>query len=130
MKREFKIPFHFSDSEYVSRFDKTKEALAKRSSDALLMFAPESNYLIYGYDTFGFAMFQCVIVGADGQLNLLTSAADLRQAHQTWTLDDCQINVWRDVKGVTLAKNLVSLAFGLGYRGKIRMKTQIMGLTF
>ena len=51
------MPFHFSDFEYVSSLDKTKEALAKRSFDALLMFAPESHYLICGYDTFGFAMF-------------------------------------------------------------------------
>ena len=107
MKREFKIPFHFSDSEYVSRFDKTTEALAKRSSDALLMFAPESNYLIYGYDTFGFAMFQCVIVGADGQLNLLTSAADLRQAHQTSTLDPGPWTTARSMCGEMLKELLL-----------------------
>ena len=63
------MPFHFSDSGYVSRLGKTKEAPAKRSFDVLLMFAPESHYLICGYDTFGFAMFQCLILGADGQFD-------------------------------------------------------------
>tara|TARA_B100000780_G_C20794964_1_gene315688 strand:- start:119 stop:364 length:246 start_codon:yes stop_codon:yes gene_type:complete len=33
------------------------------------MYAPESYYWICGYDTFGFAMFQCLILGADGQFD-------------------------------------------------------------
>ena len=79
------------------------------------MFAPEIHYWICGYDTFGFVMFQCLILGADGQLDLLTRAPDLRQAKQTSTLEDCQINVWRDVEGVSPTKNLVILVFDLGY---------------
>ena len=37
------MPFHFSDSEYVSCLNKAKEALTKRGLDTLLMFAPESH---------------------------------------------------------------------------------------
>ena len=79
------MPFHFSDSEYVSGLNKAKKARSKRGLDALLMFAPESHYWICGYDTLGFALFQCLILGAHGQLNLLTLAPDLRQAQQTST---------------------------------------------
>jgi Xaa-Pro dipeptidase len=95
-----------------------------------LIFAPGSHYWIREYDTFGFAMFQCLILAANGQLNLLTRAPDLRQAQQTSTLEDCQIHVWRDVEGVSPAENLASLVFDLGYRGKIAMETQAVGLTF
>ena len=75
-------------------------------------------------------MFQCLILGANGQLNLLTRAPDLRQAQQTSSLDDCQIHMWRDFEGVSPAENLANLVFDLGYRGKITMETQTVGLTF
>ncbi|MDB3873862.1 aminopeptidase P family N-terminal domain-containing protein, partial [bacterium] len=68
------MPFHFSDAEYAARLSKAAAALQAQDLEALLLFAPESHYWICGYDTFGFAMFQCLILGADGRLNLLTRA--------------------------------------------------------
>ena len=84
------MPFHLAYAEYATRLAKAKASLVDRGLDALLMFAPESHYWICGYDTFGFAMFQCMILGADGRLNLLTRAPDLRQAQQTSTLSDAK----------------------------------------
>ena len=72
------MPFHFADAEYATRLAQATASLVGRGLDALLMFAPESHYWICGYDTFGFAMFQCIILGADGWLNLLTRAPDFR----------------------------------------------------
>jgi Xaa-Pro dipeptidase len=71
-------------------------ALAERKLDAILLFAPESHYYLCGYDTFGFAMFQCLVLTADGRLHLFTRAPDLRQARQTSTLDDEHIHIWVD----------------------------------
>ena len=56
------MPYHFKDCEYEMRLKKATAAVAARGLDALLMFAPESHYWICGYDTFGFAMFQCLIL--------------------------------------------------------------------
>ena len=124
------MPFHFAYAEYATRLAKAKASLVDRGLDALLMFAPESHYWICGYDTFGFAMFQCMILGADGRLNLLTRAPDLRQAQQTSTLSDAQIHIWKDIEGVAPAASLAALVTKLGYSGKIAMETQTVGLTF
>ena len=43
------------------------------------MFAPESHYYLFGYDTFGFAMFQCLVL-SNSELHLFTRTPDLRQA--------------------------------------------------
>ncbi|MDA8540765.1 aminopeptidase P family N-terminal domain-containing protein, partial [Planktomarina temperata] len=56
------MPFHFSDAEYAARLSKAAAALQAQDLEALLLFAPESHYWICGYDTFGFAMFQCLIL--------------------------------------------------------------------
>ena len=124
------MPFHFADAEYATRLVKATASLVDHGLDALLMFAPESHYWICGYDTFGFAMFQCMILGADGRLNLLTRAPDLRQAQQTSTLSDAQIHIWKDIEGVAPAASLAALVTKLGYSGKIAMETQTVGLTF
>ena len=108
------MPFHFSDSEYATRLSKAAAALQARDLEALLIFAPESHYWICGYDTFGFAMFQCLILGADGRLNLLTRAPDLRQAQQTSTLSDAQIHIWKDIEGVSPASALARFGQILG----------------
>jgi Xaa-Pro dipeptidase len=71
-----------------------------------------------------------MILGADGRLNLLTRAPDLRQAQQTSTLSSAQIHIWKDIEGVAPAANLAALVAKLGYRGKIAMETQTVGLTF
>ena len=124
------MPFHFSDSEYATRLSKAATALQARDLEALLLFAPENQYWICGYDTFGFAMFQCLILGADGRLNLLTCAPDLRQAQQTSTLSDAQIHIWKDIEGASPACALADLVNALGYRGKIAIETETPGLTF
>ena len=58
-------------------------ALADARLDGALLFAQESDYWLTGYDTFGFCFFQCLYVGADGRVALLTRSADLRQAQRT-----------------------------------------------
>jgi Xaa-Pro dipeptidase len=72
-------------------------ALAARGLDGLLMFQQESMYYLTGYDTFGFCFFQCLYLGVDGRLALLTGSAGLRQARHTSLIED--VLVWTDAQG-------------------------------
>ena len=121
---------HFTRDEYRGRVDKAVHALAERELDGILLFAPESHYYLCGYDTFGFAMFQCLILKADGDLHLFTRAPDLRQAQQTSTLADDRIHVWVDVEGVNPAEQLMALLATLGLSGRrLGVETRTVGLT-
>ncbi len=121
---------HFTADEYADRVGRAKAALAARDLDGLLMFAPESQYWTCGYDTFGFALFQCLVMTADGALHLLTRAPDLRQAQQTSILADDHIHIWTDVEGVNPAMNLRDLLAKLGLTGgRLGIETKTAGLT-
>jgi len=108
------MPLHFPPSEYAARVDRARTAVAAAGFDAVLLFAPESQYWLTGYDTFGFAMFQCLILTADGGLHLMTRAPDLRQARHTSTLADDQIHVWPEHEGANPARDLAALLDRLG----------------
>ena len=121
---------HFTRDEYRARVDRAARALAERHLDGILLFAPESHYYLCGYDTFGFAMFQCLILDVDGALHLFTRAPDLRQAQQTSTLDVDRIHIWADHEGVDPAEQLMALLEALGLSGKrLGVETRTVGLT-
>lgn len=125
------MPLHFERDEFNNRVNGARESLQARGLDGLLMFAPESHYWICGYDTFGFALFQCLVLTAKGDLHLLTRAPDLRQAQYTSTLSDDRIHIWKDVEGVEPAMNLASLLSDLGLSGKtLGIETKTAGLTY
>jgi len=124
------MPLHFERSEYAARVARATEAMAARGLDGLLLFAPESHYWLTGYDTFGFAMFQCMVLPANGDTHLLTRAPDLRQARFTSTLDDAHIHIWIDREGAEPGADLARLLGGLGLRGKrLGVETDTVGLT-
>lgn len=85
---------HFSRDEFDARRDRLMLEMGEQKLDALMLFAQESMYWLTGYDTFGFCHFQCLVVKADGEMQLLTRSADLRQARHTSTLET--ISIWRD----------------------------------
>ena len=121
---------HFTRTEFAERLEKTQNALALEGLDGILLFAPESHFWLTGYDTFGFAMFQCMVVPASGAPHLLTRAPDLLQAQQTSTLDDDRIHIWRDVEGTEPADHLKHLLGELGLNGKkLGWETRTVGLT-
>ena len=121
---------HFSRDEFSARVGRATHALAAREIDGILLFAPESHYYLCGYDTFGFAMFQCLVLSADGSLNLFTRAPDLRQARQTSTLADDRMHIWADREGVDPAGQLMALLEKLGLADKrIGVETRTVGLT-
>ena len=88
------MALHFEPSEYHARIGRTTKALEDNGLDGLLMFHQESMYYLTGYDTFGFCFFQCLYLGSDGRLALLTRSPDLRQARHTSIIED--IRVWTD----------------------------------
>ena len=88
------MALHFTREEYNHRRQRTIDGLVDRDLDGLLMFRQESMYYLTGYDSFGYVFFQCLYLGADGRLMLLTRAPDLRQARHTSVIED--IRIWVD----------------------------------
>jgi len=120
---------HFDAPEYALRKSRAIAAIRSEGLDALLMFAPESQYWVCGYDTFGFALFQCLVLTAKGDLHLLTRNPDLRQARLTSTLPDAEIHIWDDVEGMNPTADLARLLSDLGVSGRIGYEGQTAGLT-
>jgi Xaa-Pro dipeptidase len=123
------MALHFPRSEFATRLDAARAALAEHALDGLLMFQQESMYYLTGYDTFGFCFFQCLYLGADGRLALLTRAPDLRQARHTSIVED--IRIWTDARGATPATQLLDMLESFGTRGKrLGIETDAYGLTY
>ncbi len=122
------MALHFERSEYEARIAKVQAAMEAAGLDGLLMFQQESMYYLTGYDSFGFCFFQCLYLGADGGLALLTRSADLRQAQHTSIIAD--IRIWTDRDGARPADQLRSMLADLGAAGKrLGIESQSYGLT-
>ncbi len=122
------MELHFSREEYAGRQARTIAAMTAAGLDGLLMFRQESMFYLTGYDTFGFVFFQCLYIGADGAMTLLTRSPDLRQARHTSTLED--IRVWVDRDGATPAEDLKAILDEHGCKGrKLGIEFEAYGLT-
>ncbi|WP_119269817.1 M24 family metallopeptidase [Taklimakanibacter deserti] len=122
------MALHFDRKEYRTRIAKVRRALEAEGLDGLLMFQQESMYYLTGYDTFGFCFFQCLYLGTDGKLALLTRAPDLRQAQHTSIIED--IRIWTDAAGAKPAEQLRDMLASLGAKGKrLGIETNSYGLT-
>ncbi|MEQ8333643.1 Xaa-Pro peptidase family protein [Nisaea sp.] len=107
---------HFAEQELADRRARAIALMQERGLDGLLMFRQESMFYLTGYDTFGFCFFQCLYLGADGRLALITRAPDLRQAQNTSMIED--IRIWVDRDGATPAGELKAMLSDLGCAGK------------
>ncbi|MFO1033728.1 MAG: Xaa-Pro peptidase family protein [Hyphomicrobiales bacterium] len=122
------MALHFTREEFAARMTRATAAMAARGLDGMLLFQQESMYWLTGYDTFGFCFFQCLYVGADGRLALLTRSADLRQAQQTSLIEN--IRIWTDAAGAQPAAQLKDMLESLGCRGhRLGIETKSYGLT-
>ncbi len=122
------MTLHFSREEFAGRRKRVMENLVEKGLDGLLMFRQESMYYLTGFDTFGFVFFQCLYLGADGTLTLLTRSPDLRQARHTSTIDD--VRVWVDRAGADPARELRGILDGHGLKGKrLGVELEAYGLT-
>ena len=121
------MPVHFSSEEMNGRVARASAAVADVGYDALLMFKQESMYWLTGYDTFGFSMFQCLVLTADGRLALLTRMPDRGTARYTSTLSD--IRLWTDVEGANPANDLMAMLADLGVSdGRVGIEIDSYGL--
>lgn len=109
------MPIHFSAEEMQERKSRAARAISDAGLDALLMFKQESMYWLTGYDTFGFSLFQCLVMTADGRVALLTRAPDHGTALYTSDIKD--IRIWVDVEGMNPAVDLRSMLADLGLTG-------------
>jgi Xaa-Pro dipeptidase len=123
------MTLHFDALEYAARQARATKAVADAGLDALLMFAPESHFWLTGYDTFGFAMFQAMVLTAKGDIHLLTRMPDLRQARYTSTLPDDHIHIWPEFEGCDPTNDLAHLLTDLGVAGTVGFESQTVGLT-
>src|SRR5262245_35535426 len=110
------MALHFTTAELAGRRARAIAALQQRGLDGLLIFRQESMYYLTGYDTFGYVFFQCLYLGVDGRLMLLTRAPDLRQAQHTSVIED--IRIWVDAPDANPAQDLKDILAGLGLAGK------------
>ena len=119
---------HFSEQELGERRQRACAAMTAEGFDGLLMFRQESMFYLTGYDTFGFCFFQCMYLGADGRLILLTRAPDLRQARHTSVVED--IRIWVDKPEAGPADELHNILDECGHRGgRLGVEWDAYGLT-
>ena len=122
------MALHFTREELAARRAKAIELMQKRGLDGLLMFRQESMYYLTGYDTFGYVFFQCLYLGADGRLMLLTRAPDRLQAQHTSVVED--IRIWVDGPEAKPAVELREALASLGCKGKrLGVEWEAYGLT-
>ncbi|MFP4349878.1 MAG: M24 family metallopeptidase [Desulfococcaceae bacterium] len=122
------MAIHFSREEFQSRQNKTIELLENHHLDGLLMFRQESMYYLTGYDSFGYVFFQCLYLGVDGRVMLLTRAPDLRQARHTSIIED--IRIWEDRADANPAEQLKAALAEFGCQGKrLGVEYEAYGLT-
>ena len=123
------MPIHFTSEELASRRQTTLSHLSERGLDGLLMFRQESMYYLTGYDTFGYVFFQCLYLGADGALILVTRAPDEHLAYYTSVVED--VRVWVDSPDADPARtDLKPILEEQGRRGaRIGIEWDAYGLT-
>ena len=122
------MALHFSNEEFFSRENKTKQTMKEKGVDALLLFRQESMYWLTGYDTFGYVFFQCLVFTSNGDKILLTRSADLRQAQNTSNIKD--IRIWIDKDNNNPTDELKSILMELNLENKvIGVEYEAYGLT-
>ena len=122
------MDLYFSGKEYDRRKRATLGAMARRHLDGLIMFRQESMYYLTGLHTFGYCFFQCVYLGADGRMTLLTRLPDVQCARKTSLLEDCR--AWYNLPGANPATDLKDILEEHGCRGKrLGIELDAYGLT-
>ncbi len=110
------MPLHFDIKDYLERRNHLIELMNRKGVDGMLIFRQESMYYLTGYDTFGYVFFQCLFMGKDGKLILLTRVPDLRQAQNTSIIED--IRIWVDEPEANPALQLKEILQECGCEGK------------
>ena len=122
------MALHFTSEELKSRRDRACVDMQQDGLDGLLIFRQESMYYLTGYDTFGYVFFQCLFLGADGRMTLLTRAPDRLQAKITSVIED--VRIWVDAPDAAPAVELRDILASHGLKGKrLGVEWEAYGLT-
>jgi Xaa-Pro dipeptidase len=128
MHAEVERLLHFDPEELAARRRRTVASLREQGLDGLLLFRQESMYYLTGYDSMGYITFQCLYLGADGILTLLTRAPDRVAANRTSIIED--IRIWVDREGASPADDLRVVLAEHGCRGKrLGIESDAIGLS-
>ena len=95
------MALHFPQAEFDARITQTVARMRNAGFAGMLLFRQESMYWLTGYDTAGYSQFQCLWLGVDGRMMLLTRSSDVRQADVTSIIAD--VRLWRDAEGANPA---------------------------
>ncbi len=122
------MPLHFERAEYDTRISRAVAAMQARGLDGMLLFNQSSRYYLTGYDSFGFVLFECLYLGADGRLMLLTRPTDVPAAFHTSIITD--VRVWHDKADADPARQLRDIVAEFGCAGRrLGVEYQTWGLT-
>ena len=122
------MKLHFTPEELAERRAKAIDKMTAASLDGMLIFRQESMYYLTGFDSIGFVFFQCLYLGADGRLFLLTRRPDLLQAQYTSVIEE--IHIWQDRHDADPTKDLRDLLVAKGLSGKtLGVEWEAYGLT-
>ncbi len=95
----------FAREEYAQRIAAARAQMRDRDLSALLVFAQESHYYLFGYDGGGYVFFQCAVLPADdAPVTLLCRLPDVAQARDTSGIDD--VRVWLNAQDANPAEDL------------------------
>ncbi len=119
----------FDQAEYDGRVQTARQRMRERGLDAMLLFAQESHYYLFGYDSSGYVFFQVVVLTTEDQpTTLLCRLPDVAQARDTSTIDD--IRVWLNAEDANPAENLKAILQDRGLENAvIGMELDTYGLT-
>lgn len=122
------MTLHFTRKEFAARKAAALRSMAEAGLDGLVMFRPDSQYWLTGYDSEGYVMFQCGYLGADGRMALLVRSADRFQSRLTSVVED--VREWVDRDDASPGDDLRELLEDLGCRGKrVGIEYHAYGLT-
>jgi Xaa-Pro dipeptidase len=119
----------FAPEEYAQRVAAARARMQDRDLSALLVFAQESHYYLFGYDGGGYVFFQCALLPADGgPVTLLCRRPDVAQARDTSSIED--VRVWLDADDANPARDLRAILMEKNLRGaRIGIELDNYGLT-
>jgi len=120
---------HFERAELDARVARARSRLVEESLAALLVFAPESQFYLTGFDTNGYVFFQCAVMTADeAPITMLTRPPDVQTAWRTSTIED--VRVWSDAVDAQPGVQLRRILEEKGLRGaRVGIELDSHGLT-
>lgn len=118
----------FSLEEYLDRQQRTRDQMQALGLDALLLFKIEDMYWLCSYESDGFCIFGCMLIGADGDLTHLARPADLGNLAYTSICEDVRVSP--DTAKSTRVDHIKDMLVAKGMQGKkVGIQVDTMGLT-